>query len=761
VAVTGRETPKLAWSILIAVASIALAPPQAHAKTGQVSTGAAKPAAAAPDDGLAGGGFYLEADQLTDDEASNTVIAKGGVEARYEGRVLRAAEVDYDRASGVITAHGKVSIINPDGSAEFADDITLDKSLSEGIALGFSTRLADQVKIAAATAHRSADEVTELDRVIYTPCPVCADNAGHKPTWSIRARKVVQDHNKKTLYFQDAVIQVKGIDVVYLPAFWAADPTADRKSGFLLPIVTFSGKRGLSYEQPYYQVISPSQDITVTPQLNSKVNPFLNLDWRKRFYSGVVDIRAGYTYEQDFTSGGDRFGPSTSRSYILGSGLFDLTPNLEWGFTAERASDKLIFDKYSVPDVFTDRGLYAADDRRLISQLYGVRQDSESYLSVAAVSVQGLRPGDDQSSFPTIAPLIEGRWDPRGPILGGRLRIEGSAVALTRDQSVANPGPLGVDSRRATLQANWLRTFTLANGLRVAPFVDGRVDLYSLASLPTSPTSATIAQAFGTVGVNVSYPLIKQSGAFTYVLEPLAQLALSPELKQDPRIPDEDSAVFEFDETNLFETNRSPGFDVYDGGQKLNLGGRATAFLEDGRSASVLVGRSFRAEANPGLPQRTGLQTSLSDYIVAGEITPLTNVHLFSRWRLDTNTLAVNRLEAGGEFTTSRVSGYLSYLQEAQSPTGRPVKSLDFRGEIFATRHWGLTLYGIHDVEGNVWRREDIGVVYRDACVRVEILYRHDQTFNGTLGPSTSVVLRLTLATLGNSGYSADRPPAP
>jgi len=39
------------------------------------------------------------------------------------------------------------------------------------------------------------------------------------------------------------------------------------------------------------------------------------------------------------------------------------------------------------------------------------------------------------------------------------------------------------------------------------------------------------------------------------------------------------------------------------------------------------------------------------------------------------------------------------------------------------------------------------------------VLYRHDETFNGTLGPSTSVILRLSLATFGSSGYVADPHP--
>src|SRR5437016_1055162 len=49
-----------------------------------------------PDDGLKGGGFYLEADELTQDNATHHVTATGSVEARYNGRTLRAQSLDYD-----------------------------------------------------------------------------------------------------------------------------------------------------------------------------------------------------------------------------------------------------------------------------------------------------------------------------------------------------------------------------------------------------------------------------------------------------------------------------------------------------------------------------------------------------------------------------------------------------------------------------------------------------------------------------------------
>ena len=747
---------------------------------------AAKPAPPAPEsDGLSGGGFYLQADEVTRQEDKHHIEASGRVEARYQGRTLRADQVDYDTDKGEVVATGHVQIVADDGSAQFADKLSLDKDLNEGFASGFSTRLEGRIQIAAATATRRSGDVTVLEHAIYTPCVTCQVGGSRLPTWSIRARRVVEDKARKTLVFHDAVIEVKGQPVFYLPYLAGADPSVARKSGFLLPLVTFSGERGFSYQQPYYQVISPSQDITISPQINSKVNPFLNLDYRKRFYSGVLDVRAGATYDRDFTSGGDKFGPNTARSYILGSGVFRLDPSWIWGFTAERASDKLLFDKYSVGDAFLDRGLYATDDRRLISQIYAVRQDSLSYLSVAAINVQGLRANDFQSTFPTIAPLIEARFEPRQDILGGRLRLEASGVALTRSQIL--PAALGLDggglpgtnARRATAQVDWQRTLTLRNGLRIVPFLDGRVDLYDVTGQSLKPPGATTTRGYGVIGATVSYPLVKVTPAATWILEPIAQVAISPNYRTDPRIPNEDSIDFQFDETNLFQANRSPGFDLVEGGQSVTIGGRATVTLPDGRNGSFILGRRFAASRDLSVPGRTGLRQSDSDYVFYADATPIKDVWLFSRLRLDGSSLRVNVFELGVRAVTPRLAGYVSYLEEARSPSFLPtvapsallqpphniqvpgnakVKSLDIHGEAFVTRNWGLTGYAI--VDDGAFRRQDIGVVYRDDCIRVEVLYRHDETFNGTLGPSTSVVLRLSLATFGSSGYVGDPRPA-
>jgi LPS-assembly protein len=759
-----------------ALAAVCAAPALAEQAAGPAPAGSPQNAAA-----LQPGELYMEADKVTRDDQHKTTTAEGSVEVRYEDRTLRADKVVYEegqgRGQGTIRASGHVQIVNSDGSVEFADQIVLDDKMRAGVAVAFSARLQENIKLAGSTAVRRSEDIQELNRAIYTPCPICANNHARTPTWSISADRVVQDKVHRLIYYRHARIHVFGVPILYLPVFWHADPSADRASGLLAPKFQISDRRGFSYEQPYLFTLTPYTDLVVSPQINTKVNPFLNLRLRQNFYSGDIDIRAGYTHEQDFDSSGRKFGVDTNRSYILGRGGFQLNDQWRWGFTAERTSDPLLFDKYQIGDVYQTRGPYIPDDRRLISQLYAVRQDRDSYFSTAAMSFQGLRAGDVNRTFPVVAPLVEAHYDDPHQVLGGRLEVSGSAVALTRDQAPTDLAARlpGLDSRRVTGEADWRRSFISSGGLRIDPFVQVRADGYSLDDVLTGVGAETrsleTSRGLAVVGADISYPLYRRMGNATVVLEPLAQVAISPRARQivvghdasgAPIYLNEDSATFEFDETTLFRANKFPGYDLYEDGTRLNVGGRANVLWDDGRRASVLVGRSFRDEANRVFPAGSGLQKRASDWIVAADAQPLKGVSLFARARLDSDTLEVHRAEAGVNLTNKWASGFVRYLRDDASllgptvigttvvPAGQRIENFEMYGDVPIGKNWGLTAYGNRDMVQNAWVIRDIGVYYRDDCARVDVIYRREDTIIGRLGPTNSIALRLTLATLGS-----------
>ncbi len=805
------RTVLLAGAAWLALACMA----QAQQPLATIPAAPAKPPAA--DDGLGDTGYYLESDLLIRDDANQKMIARGDVEARYQGRTLRADEVVYDTKSEVVTAHGHVTLINADGTAQFADDMTMDKDLKAGFARGFSARLDKNIKIAADTAVRRNEQITELNQAIYTPCEVCAEKP--KPTWSIQADKVVQDKNRHMVYYHGATIRMWGAPLLYLPVFWHPDPQTQRSSGFLTPKLGVSKRRGLAYTQPYLYVISPSQDVVVTPQFNTKVNPFLSATYRKRFYSGAVEVRGGATYDKDFDNHGNRFGEATAKSYILAKGLFDVDEKWKWGFTAERASQALIFDDYDVNDVYQTRGQFTGDDHRLISQIYATRQDKRSYFSASMVSVQGLRvvgaldpvtglanKFENSGAFPLIGPLVEGRWEPESHILGGRLRVQGSGVILTRSESQFGEAPYnyadykgqdGVDSTRGTIQGDWRASVVIGPGVRIEPFAQARGDAYRVkdvflgttATALGDPTGINYSRGLGVAGVDLSMPFFKPlKGGGSIVLEPLLQVATGSDSSRVPIVVarntvttsgvpvtstyfNEDSTNFELDETNLFDVNKSPGFDLYEGGTRMNVGGRATVKFADGRGGSVLVGRSLRTKVDPLLPTRAGLDQKNSDWIVAATVTPLRGVTAFTRARFDNDDGKLNRIEAGLDASVSRGFASVRYLRDNKDTSGFRQENLDFIGDYKIREHWGVTALGRLSYQDALalgrpasesawsWTRRDLGVYYKDDCIRVDVVYqnedRYTQTSSGLkLKSDESVVLRLTLATLGDTLYS-------
>jgi LPS-assembly protein len=380
------------------------------------------------------------------------------------------------------------------------------------------------------------------------------------------------------------------------------------------------------------------------------------------------------------------------------------------------------------------------------------------------MSFQGLRATDDDRTFPIVAPLAEGRYEFAGAVVGGRLRAFGHSAVLERDT--------GVDSRRVTAGVDWRRAFTLNSGVRVEPFVYGRGDVYQIRDFAPALDDETKTRAYGTLGVDVSWPFIRPTGAGSIVVEPLAQVALSNESDRDPTIPNEDSVSFEFDETTLFEPNKFPGFDRFEGGLRANLGVRSTFDWGAGRNASVLVGRSFRAERDDVFltaqeiaagatlrPEgRLGLRDTASDWIVAATITPLNGFSVATRARLDGDTLEVQRSETRAAVVLPRLYLSASHLRDVVDVNGRTREDIDFLAQAFVTRRWGIVASGVRDAQEGVWRRRDLGVVYQDECIRFEVVYEREETFNRTLGPNESIRVGVTLAGFGESLGLAGRP---
>ena len=213
------------------------------------------------------------ADSVEYDRENSLVIAQGHVEAWQNDHVLRADHITFDRNTGVAAAKGNVVLLEPDGQVLFADYAELTQDMKNGVLRDMRAILAENGRLAANGARRTDGQINELSRVVYSTCNLCAKDPTRPPLWQIRALSAVQDLEHKKIEYQDAVMEMYGIPVGYMPYFWHADPSVKRASGLLIPSIGASSHIGAFFAQPYYWVIDDQSDATFTPMITTRAGP--------------------------------------------------------------------------------------------------------------------------------------------------------------------------------------------------------------------------------------------------------------------------------------------------------------------------------------------------------------------------------------------------------------------------------------------------------------------------------------------------------
>lgn len=189
------------------------------------------------------GGDYIRADYARYYEATKWVYLHGSIEAKFQGDFMKAEEAEFDlNSNNGWLKNGQVFMEEPH--------------------MYFSGEL----------LKKTGTETYEFREATVTVCD------GEKPAWSIKATR--------------GDITVDGYAHLWAPRLQAVDqpvffsPYAvipvktKRQSGFLLPEIGTSERLGLTYDQPYYQVISEEQDATFYSHLMTSKGVMFGAEYR-------------------------------------------------------------------------------------------------------------------------------------------------------------------------------------------------------------------------------------------------------------------------------------------------------------------------------------------------------------------------------------------------------------------------------------------------------------------------------------------------
>ena len=184
----------------------------------------------------------IDADELVYDRDKNTVSAVGSVQLFYQGRVLQADRVVYNRTTKRVYAEGHAKMIDEHGDVVYGSRFELSDSFREGFIDSVQILTADKTRFTSPRVERSNGDVTVLEKGAYTACEPCKDHPERPPFWQVRAARIIENQETHTVYFEDAQMLVWGVPVFYMPYFSSPDSTVNKQTGILAPTVRLRGQ---------------------------------------------------------------------------------------------------------------------------------------------------------------------------------------------------------------------------------------------------------------------------------------------------------------------------------------------------------------------------------------------------------------------------------------------------------------------------------------------------------------------------------------
>ena len=679
----------------------------------------------------------LKADKIRHERTLGIVVGSGNVEIAQGDRILRADTISYNQKSDILTATGNVVLVEPSGDITFADFVKLSGDFKNGIVENIRILLSDNARIAAADGRRIDGNVTEMRKVVYSPCRTCLGPGG-PPIWQLKADKVVHDQSEKVIEYYDAFMEFGGVPVFYLPYLSHPDPTVKRKTGFLAPRYGSDSELGALVEIPYYFNIAPDKDATIRPIFSGKEGPILAGEYRQRFNNGALKV------EGSGTQGSDSNGPDEIRGHFFAEANFDLTDTWRTHLNSELVSNDTYLRRYGFksPDTLVNH-----------LNIEGFRD--QNYASVDGYHWRGQSVTDEAGKNPIVAPLINFNAIGSPDKYGGRWIIDANAMALTRTA--------GTDSKRISLRSGWELPHIASTGEIYRLYGTLQTDGYWVNEVQEAGkatgnlSSGFTGRVFPRVGLDWRMPFARPVGTATQVIEPMAGIVLSPNGGNPEKIPNEDSQNIEFDDTNLVSPSRFTGLDRVEGGQRVYYGFQLGAFGQQSHT-SAFLGQSYRIRPDSSFPANSGLTGHFSDVVGRVIIDPNYPINAQYQFRLNKHNFAPRRNEIQANIGPKAFNVSVNYsFFGAGSGSGefgnREEITTGFNSRV--TNVWLVRGSTRRDLQNDATLDFRLGIEYTCDCLSFAVDFSRTFTSDRDLKPSDSVFFRLTFKNLGELGVSA------
>ena len=589
----------------------------------------------------------------------------------------------------------------------------------------FKYKKENKPRIFANTLHLKKDN-SSFKKGVFTLC-----NYREKdkcPPWEIRASEIRHSNKKKTVYYDNAVVKVYNIPILYIPKLSHPDPSVERRSGFLPPLLTNTKNLGSGISIPYFFDVSNDKNFTLSTRIFSKEHPLFIGDYHQAFKDSSLLTNFGYTQGYKKSSTTKKTG---EKSHFFAKYVKN--------FSFTRNSKNTL--NLTLQDVSNDKYL----------KLYKIKSNLVDYNNDTLENSLNFTHEDDDIFFGLNASVYETLKDNYND------KYEFILPEITFDKNLFSSNNFGnldlqtnfkinnYDTNKITNflinDFNWSSNeLNFKNGIKsklIGHFKNINYEVTNENLYKKDPTN----ELHGALGYLSEINLQKKNNDILHLFTPKMLLRYSPgEMRKE-------SSGSRLNPTKAFEIERIDNMNNFEKGLSATIGFDYKINKND-KNFDFSLAQIINEKENKKMSSKTSLDEKLSDLVGSAHFDINDKLNLNYKFALDQNFSDFNYNELGTKISLNYLDIDFTYLEENNHIGNQ--KYFKSKFDIAQTEKGLFSFETKRNLISNSAEFYNLSYEYINDCLRAGLVYRREFYNDSELEPENSLMFKITLTPFGN-----------
>ena len=651
-----------------------------------------------------------------------------------EGNKIYLEKFEYSTKNNFFKSTGNIEVIDSKENSYKFSQIYIDEIKKEIIGSDIKAYLNDsslkvneknKPRIFANTVSIKG-KTSKFSKSVFTMCDYRENNKC--PPWSLQANKMIHDENKKTVYYDNAVIKFYDIPIFFMPKLSHPDPSVDRRSGFLTPSFTDTRNLGPSISVPYYWTLGKNKDFTFSPRLFSSEHPLLLGEYRQAYNRANLILDFGYTEGYSNTSLTKKPG---SKSHIFSSFIKDFQGKNNSKNVLQLKTQNISQDKYLK--------LY-----RIKSNLVDYNEDTLENSLDFTHEDENLFFGFKMASYETIKTISDDKYEYILPemILSKNLFSNNNFGSLDFQ---SNLKVHNFETNKLTKflvnDLDWkFKEFKFLSGIQTKLLGNLKNVNYESKNVAEYKDEFT-NEFFGAAGILNEINLYKKTNNnYSQILTPKFLLRYAPGHMR------KEANGARLNHLNVFSLDRLNSFNNFENGLSAAIGFDYELKQND-KQLDLSIAQIINKRENKQMPKTTSLNQKLSDVVGASNLEINDNFKINYNFSLDQNLKDLNYNEIGSNIAFNSIKFDLSYLKEQKHIGNQEYFKSGLKYE--KGDNGLLTFNTKRNLITSSAEYYNLSYEYINDCLRAGLVFRREFYNDSEIEPEDSLMFKISFTPLG------------